>query len=117
MLEHLEVARAKFNEFMESEMISMIRALAALRKENEVLRSAVDKANSFSAETTYDVKYRGEVQVVFHADRLTTGKWNVVSSSVGGTRSSEALHKLAAIEMIDAAIANMDHDLVKDHLS
>lgn len=117
MLSFLEDVRDKINDVVESEMALLIKAHAALKKENDLLKSALNKTDTFSAAATYDVKYRGEVSVVFHINPDTKGRWHVTSSSTTGTHSCDALTKLAAVEMVDAAMADPDHELVRDHLS
>lgn len=117
MLKFLEAAQDKIEEVLESEMVQLMKAHADVLEENKLLKSALEKANDFSEETTYNVKYKGEVHVVFHITPLTTGHWHVVSSSANGFRSMDAVSKLAAVKMVDEAIADPQHELVRDHLS
>lgn len=117
MLEHLETARAKFNEFMDSEMMVLMKAHADLLKENELLRSAVNKSDHFADRQEYQVKYKGAVPIVFHAYPNTNNQWYVASRSPIGDISADYPTKLAAVEAIDAAKADPNHELVKDHLS
>lgn len=117
MLEHLETARAKFNEFMESEMMTLMKAHADLKKEVELLRSAVNKSNHFYDKQTYAVKYKGEVPIVFHVHEDNRNQWYTVSRSPIGDISVDYPTKLAAVEAIDAAKLDPEHPLVKDHLS
>lgn len=101
---------------LEAEFTQMIKTVANLRRDQELLRASLELADHFTATAEYTVKYQGVVEVGFTV-RPTASGWQVLSRSISGGLSEVYPTQEAALGELHQALEDPEHELVKDHLS